>query len=184
MGAQMFIGRKSGALDAHPIVSAKEFANTLLDNITKRGAPDVLTSDHANYEMLPRVKDVLRTLMIGHWKSEPYYQHQNFAEQRWRHAKKNLEWLMDFLDVPPDCWFLGLQYVCFVMNHTAERGLDWRLPEEVAMGQTRDISILLFFMFWDVDTSTRCLDLKRDRKFVADLSVLLKIVDMLSHSWC
>jgi len=79
-----------------------EFPNTLLDNIRERGAMDVLTSDHANCEMSARVKDVLRALMIGHWKNDPHYQHQNFAEHRWGHVKANLEWLMAFLDVDPD----------------------------------------------------------------------------------
>ena len=88
--------------------------------------------------------------MIGHWKSEPYYQHQNFAKHQWGHIKANLEWLMAFLDVDPDCWLLALKYVCDVMNLTAERSLGWCPPLEVATGQTQDISILLYFMFWDV----------------------------------
>ena len=148
--AQIFVGRSSLLADAYGMVSVKEFVNALLDNIRDRGAMDKLISDHANYEMTPRVKDILRALMIGHWKSEPYYQHQNFAEHRWGHIKANLEWLMAFLDVDPDCWLLALQYVCVVMNLTAERSLGWRTPVEVATGETPDISILLFFMFWDV----------------------------------
>jgi len=127
-----------------------KFVNTLLDCIRDRGAMDKLISDHANYEMSSRVKDILRALMIGHWKSEPYYQHQNFAEHRWGHIKSNLEWLMAFLDVNPDCWLLALNYVCTVMNLTVERSLGWRPPMEVATGITQDISILLYFMFWDI----------------------------------
>jgi len=87
--------------------------------------------------------------MIRHWKSKPYYQHQNFAEHRWGHVKSNLEWLMAFLDVDPDCWLLALNYVCSVMNLTAEKILGWRTPQEVATGETPDICILLYFMFWD-----------------------------------
>jgi len=111
---------------------------------------DTLISDHANYEMSARVKDVLWSLMIGHWKSEPYYQHQNFAEHRWGHVKANLEWLMAFLDVDPDCWLLALNYACSVMNLTTEKILGWRTPQEVADGETPDICILLYFMFWDI----------------------------------
>jgi len=85
------------------MVSAKEFVNALLDCVRDRGAMDKLILDHANCEMLSHVKDALRALMIGHWKSEPYCQHQNFAEHRWGHIKSNLEWLMAFLDVDPDC---------------------------------------------------------------------------------
>ena len=148
--AQIFVGRSSLVVDVYGMHSTNEFVNTLLDCIRDRGAMDKLISDHAGYEMSARVQDVLRSLMIGHWKSEPYYQHQNFAEHRWGHVKANLEWLMAFLDVEPDCWLLALRYVSDVMNLTAERSLGWRPPLEVATGQTQDISILLYFMFWDV----------------------------------
>jgi len=76
-GAQTFGGRSSLLTDCYGFCSGSEFPNTLLDNIRERGAMDTLISDHANYEMSARVKDILRSLMIGHWKSEPYYQHQN-----------------------------------------------------------------------------------------------------------
>jgi len=149
-GAQIFVGRSSLLTDCYGFCSVSECPNTLLDNIRERGAMDTLISDHANYEMSARVKDVLRSLMIRHWKSEPYYQHQNFAEHRWGHVKSNLEWLMAFLDVDPDCWLLALNYVCSVMNLTAEKILGWRTPQEVATSETPDICILLCFMFWDI----------------------------------
>jgi len=98
-------------------------------------------SDHANYEMSARVNDILRATMIGHWKREPHCQHQNFAEHRWGHVKLNLEWLMSFLDVDLDCWLLALNCVCSVMNLTAEKILGWRTPQEVATGETPDISV-------------------------------------------
>jgi len=78
-GAQMFVGQSSLLTDCYGFCSVSEFPNTLLDNIRERGAMDTLTSDHANYEMSARVKDILRALMIRHWKSEPHYQHQNFC---------------------------------------------------------------------------------------------------------
>jgi len=114
-GAQIFVGTSSLLTDCYGFCSVSEFPNALLDNIGERGAMDTLISDHANYEMSARVKDILRSLMIGHWKSEPCYQHQNFAEHRWGHVKSNLEWLLAFLDVNPDCWLLALNYVCSVM---------------------------------------------------------------------
>ena len=148
--AQIFVGRTSLLCDIYGMGSTNEFVNTLLDCIRDRGAMDKLISDHAEYETSSRVLDILRALIIGHWKSEPYYQHQNHAERRWGHVKGNLEWLMAFLDVDPDCWLLALRYVCDVMNLTAERSLHWRTPMEVATGQTPDISAVLYFMFWDV----------------------------------
>jgi hypothetical protein len=43
----------------YPIKSDKQFVNTLLDNITQRGAPTKLTSDRAQVEISERVKQVL-----------------------------------------------------------------------------------------------------------------------------
>jgi len=123
--AQMFVGKSSLLADAHGVVSTNEFVNTLLDCIGDRGAVDKLITDHTNYEMLSHVKDTLRALVIGHWKSEPHCQHLNFAEHRHGHIKSNLEWLMAFLDVDPDCSLLALNYACTVMNLTAERSLGW-----------------------------------------------------------
>jgi len=154
-GAQTFVGRSSLLTDCCGFCSASEFPNTLLDNIRERGAMDTLMSDHANCEMSARVKDVLRSLMIGHWKSEPCYQHQNFAEHRWGHVKSNLEWLVSFLDVDPDCWSLALNCACSMMNLTAEKILGWRAPQEVATGETPDICILLCFVFWDIACCAR-----------------------------
>ena len=57
---------------------------------------------------------------------------------------------MSFLDVDPDCWLLALNYACSVMNLTAEKILGWRTPQKVATGETPDICILLFFVFWDI----------------------------------
>jgi len=154
-GVQMFVGQSSLLTDCCGFCSASEFPNTLLDNIRERGAMDVLMSNHANCEMSARVKDILRALMIGHWKSEPHCQHQNFADHRWGHVKANLEWLVAFSDVDPDCWSLALNCACSVMNLTAEKMLGWRAPQEAATGQTPDICILLFFVFWDIACCAR-----------------------------
>ena len=58
-GAQIIVGRSSLLTDCYGFCSVSEFPNTLMDNIGERGAMDALTSDHANYEMSARVKDIL-----------------------------------------------------------------------------------------------------------------------------
>ena len=148
--AQLFIGRKSLVSDAYGMKTEAEFVNTLEDNIRKRGAMDKLISDGAKVETSRRVKEILRALIIDDWQSEANYQHQNFAEHRWRHIKKQVNWYMNWRAVPDYAWLLCLQWVCDVMNHTAEKSLKWRPPLEVLRGQTIDISILLQFLFWDV----------------------------------
>jgi hypothetical protein len=57
----------------------KEFVNTLEDYIRERGAMDKLISDSAKAETSSRVKDILCSLCIASWYSEPNHQNQNFA---------------------------------------------------------------------------------------------------------
>ena len=62
--AQIFVGIYSKVIDAFGMKTGKEFVNTLLDCIRKRGAPDMLQTDSANVERSARVLDVLRNLII------------------------------------------------------------------------------------------------------------------------
>ena len=148
--AQLFIGRKSLVIDVYGMGNEAEFVNTLEDNIRKRGAMDKLISDSARVEVSQRVQDILRALCIDDWQSEPNYQHQNFAERRWKHLKRNVHWYMNVRNVDPSLWLLCTQWCADVMNHTAEKSLNWRIPLSVITGQTTDISILLTFLFNDI----------------------------------
>ena len=75
--AQFFCGQDTLVCDAYGIKSTKQFINTLSDNIRKRGAMDTLISDGGKYEISKRVTDLLRSLFIQDYQSEPYHQHQN-----------------------------------------------------------------------------------------------------------
>ena len=153
--AQIFIGRKSLVIDVFGMRSSKQFVNTLEDVIRKRGAMDKLITDSARTEISERVLDIIRSLLIKTWQSEPHYQHQNFAEHRWQHLKRCVQWYMNWRNVDPSAWLLLLEWVADVMNHTAEKSLGWKPPLQVLTGQTIDISILLCFLFWDVVYVTR-----------------------------
>jgi len=148
--AQIFVGRKSLVIDIYGMSTEKEFVNTLEDVIRKRGAMDKLITDSARVETSARVQEILRSLCIDDWQSEPNYQHQNFAEHRWGRFKSNINWFMNWRNVDEPAWLLCSQWISDVMNHTAERSLGWRPPLSVLTGQTIDISILLCFLFWDV----------------------------------
>ena len=78
--AQFFCGRDSLVCDAYDIKSTKQFINTLADNIRNRGAMHTLISDGGSYEISKKVTDLLRSLYIANYQSEPYHQHQNKAE--------------------------------------------------------------------------------------------------------
>jgi hypothetical protein len=85
--AQLFVGTKTHTADVYSIKSDKQFVNTLLDNITQRGAPTKLISDRAQVEINERVKQVLRPLHISIWQSEPHQQHQNPAKCQYQNIK-------------------------------------------------------------------------------------------------
>ena len=75
--AQFFCGRDTLVCDAYGIKSTKQFINTLSDNIRKWGAMDTLISDGGKYEISKQVTDLLCSLFIQDYQSEPYHQHQN-----------------------------------------------------------------------------------------------------------
>ena len=117
--AQFFCGRDTLVCDAYGIKSTKQFINTLSDNIRKRGAMDTLISDGGKYEISQRVNDLLRSLLIQDYQSEPYHQHQNMAENRFGLAKRYTNTVMNTSGCPACCWLLCLQYICVVLNHVA-----------------------------------------------------------------
>ena len=79
--AQFFCDRDTLVCDAYGIKSTKQFINTLSDNIRKRGAMDTLISGGGKYEISKRVTDLLCSLFIQDYQSEPYHQHKNKAEK-------------------------------------------------------------------------------------------------------
>ena len=110
--AQFFCGRDTLVCDAYGIKSTKHFINTLSDNIRKQGAMDTLISDGGKYEISKRVTDLLHSLFIQDYKSEPYHQHQNKAENRFGLAKHYTNTVMITSGCPACCCLLCLQYIC------------------------------------------------------------------------
>ena len=147
--AQFFCGRDTLVCDAYGIKSTKQFINTLSDNIRKRGAMDTLISDGGKYEISKRVTDLLRSLFIQDYQSEPYHQHQNKAENRFGLAKRYTNTVMNTSGCPAFCWLLCLQYICVVLNHLASPTLQGICPVQVLEGTTPDISFLLHFSFYE-----------------------------------
>jgi hypothetical protein len=157
--AQIFVGRDTLVCDVYGLWSESQFINSLLENIRQRGAMDKLISDCAamdklisdcaTVEISAKVLDVLRYLQIDSWQSEPYKQHQNFAENRWRDLKRMSDWVQRYHGAPNDTWLLCLQYVTDIMNLTASRTSNWKTPLQCLTGQVPDTSILMLFEFYD-----------------------------------
>ena len=146
--AQFFVGTDSMVCDVFPMKTDKQFVNTLEDIIRRRGAPTKLVSDSAQVEISQKVQDILRSLCIDDWQSEPHQQHQNPAERRYQTVKRITSTLMDRTGASADTWFLCMKYVCFVLNHTACKAINWQIPMRVLSGTTPDISPILRFSFY------------------------------------
>ena len=147
--AQFFCGRDTLVCDAYGIKSTKQFINTLSDNIRKRGAMDTLISDGGKYEISKRVTDLLRSLFIQDYQSEPYHRHQNKAENCFGLAKRYTNTVMNTSGCTAYCWLLCLQYICVVLNHLASPTLQGICPVQALQGTTPDISFLLHFSFYE-----------------------------------
>ena len=147
--AQFFCGCDTLVCDAYGIKSTKQFINTLSDNIRKRGAMDTLISDGGKYEISKQVTDLLHSLFIQDYQSEPYHQHQNKAENRFGLAKRYTNTVMNTSGCPACCWLLCLQYICVVLNHLASPTLQGICPVQALEGSTPDISFMLHFSFYE-----------------------------------
>ena len=147
--AQFFCGRDTLVCDAYGIKSTKQFINTLSDNIRKRGAMDTLISDGGKYEISKRVTDLLHSLFIQDYQSEPYHQHQNKAEYRFGLAKRYTNTVMNTSGCPACCWLLCLQYMCVVLNHLASPTLQRICPIQALQGTTPDVSFMLHLSFYE-----------------------------------
>ena len=77
------------------------------------------------------VKDILRAYNISDWQSEPHHQNQNPAEWRYRTIKAWTNTIMNRTGAPAYCWFLTLQYVCYILNHISTTSLGGQVPLQV-----------------------------------------------------
>ena len=147
--AQFFCGRDTLVCDAYGIKSTKQFINTLSDNIRKWGAMDILISDGGKYEISQQVTDLLRSLFIQDYQSEPYHQHQNKAENHFELAKRYTNTVMNTSACPAFCWLLCLQYICVILNHLGSPTLQGICPIQALQGTTPDVSFMLHFSFYE-----------------------------------
>ena len=147
--AQFFCCHNTLVCHAYGIKSTKQFINALSDNIRKRGAMDTLISDGGKYEISKRVTNLLCSLFLQDYQSEPYHQHQNKAENRFGLAKRYTNTVMNTSGCPACCWLLCLRYICVVLNHLASPTLQGICPVQALEGTTPDISFMLHFSFYE-----------------------------------
>ena len=146
--AQLFVGKESLVSDIYPMRSGKQFINTLVDSIHRRGAMDKLISDLANNEISHKVQDILRVYNISDRQSEPHHQNPNPAEWRYRTIKAWTNTIMNRTGAPAYYWLPTLQYVCYILNHISTSSLGGQVPLQVLYGVTPYISIILLYTFY------------------------------------
>ena len=130
--AQSFVGKYTLLVcDAYGIKSQKQFINTLHDNIRSRGAMNTIITNSGKYEISKKVADLLRSLFIKQYESEPYHQHQNKAEQCYGVAKRSINTLMNLTGATAHCWLLCLLFVCRILNVTASPALGGLTPSKL-----------------------------------------------------
>jgi hypothetical protein len=119
-----------------------EFADVYLDFIRKYGIPSALRRDNAKSEMSQRVKDIHRDLIIADQWKEPHNPRQNPAELNGvKYLKSHAQVLLDRKGTPDNLWFLAQDYLSYVDNLSANRQLNWKIPEQVSRGgDTRHIT--------------------------------------------
>ena len=92
--------------DVYGMETEKQFVNTLEDCICYRGEPNGLISDHDRSQLSSKVNDLLRSLCIKQWSSEPYQQHQNPSERHYQTIKTFTNTVLDRTGSPTDKWLL------------------------------------------------------------------------------
>jgi hypothetical protein len=115
--AVLFVGTDTQDTDVYGIKTDKQFNNTLEDNITNRGAPHKLLSDSAQVLISKKVQDILRSLCIKSWQSEPHQQQHNPDERCYQTIKRAANCVLDRSGALDHTWLLCLQYVCYLLNH-------------------------------------------------------------------
>ena len=147
--AQFFCGHDTFVCDVYGIKSTIQFINTLSDNIRKWGAMDTHTSDGGKYEISKGVTDLLHSLFIQDYQSEPYHQDENKAENCFGPAKRYTNTVMNTSGCPACCWLLCLQLICVLLHHLTSPTLQGICPVQALQGTTPDISFMFHSSFYE-----------------------------------
>jgi hypothetical protein len=109
-----------------------EFDDVYLDFIRKYSIPSALRRENAKSEMSQRIKDIHRDLIIADQWTEPHSPLQNPAElNSVKYSMSHAQVLLDRTAAPDNLWLLAQDYLSHVRNLSANRQLNWKIPEQV-----------------------------------------------------
>jgi len=139
--AQVFFGMTSKSLFVAGMKTESEFPDVYLDFIRQNGIPSALRRDNAKSEMSQRVRQIHRDLVIADQWTEPHSPWQNPAELNGvKYLKSHAQVLLDRTGAPDSMWFLAQDYLAHVHNLSANRQINWKIPQQVSRdprGDTR-----------------------------------------------
>jgi hypothetical protein len=97
-----------------------DMPDTLKDLICQHGAPNSLFSDNAKVQYGKHILNLLHLCGIKVFQSEPYHQHQNFAERKTKDTKNLIDAIIGHTGMAVAClWLICLLFVAFLLKHLA-----------------------------------------------------------------
>jgi hypothetical protein len=133
--AQVFFGMTSKMLYVAGMKTESEFPDVYLDFIRQHGIPSSLRRDNAKSEMSWRVHQIHRDLVIADQWTEPHSPWQNPAELNGvKYLKSHAQVLLNRTGVPDSMCFLAQDYLAHIHNLSANRQINWKIPEQVSRG--------------------------------------------------
>jgi hypothetical protein len=95
-----------------------EFADVYLDFIRNYGKTSKLRRDNVKSELIQRVKDIHRDLIIANQWTEPHSLWQKPAKLNGvKHLKSHAQVFLDKTGAPDNLWFLAKDYLAHVHNN-------------------------------------------------------------------
>jgi hypothetical protein len=106
-----------------------------LGTIRQHGIPSALRRDNSKSEMSPRVCQIHKDLVIGDQWTEPHSPWQNHAEQNGvKYLISHAQVLLNRTGASDTMWFLAQDYLAHTHNLSANRQINWKIPEQVSRG--------------------------------------------------
>jgi hypothetical protein len=134
---QVFFGMTSKMLYVAGMKTESEFADGYLDPIRKFGIPSALRRNNSKSEMSQCVEDFHRNMIIADQWTEPHSPWQNPAELNGvKYLQSHAQVRLDRTGAPDNLWFLSQDYLAHVHNLSANRQLNWKIPEQVSKGRS------------------------------------------------